>query len=74
MILAQIASLAARGAVLLGLALAAMPLLRRAPSSARRLVLALGLGGALLIPAVAAISPAWRVEAPISIAAPIGRP
>ncbi|MFT3774082.1 MAG: penicillin-binding transpeptidase domain-containing protein [Minicystis sp.] len=65
---------ALRVAVLLGLALGAMPLLRRAPASARRLVLALALGGALILPAVAAIVPALRVEAPAAIVSMRGRP
>ena len=65
---------AARAGVVLGLALAAMPLLRGASSAARRLVLALALGGALVLPAVAAIAPAWRVEAPSAVAALGGAP
>lgn len=52
---------AARSAVLLGLALAAMPLLRRAPASTRRLVLALALGAAALVPVVSRAVPSWRV-------------
>lgn len=52
---------AARGAVLLGLALAVMPLLRRAPASTRRLVLVLGLAAAALVPVASRLAPAWRV-------------
>jgi beta-lactamase regulating signal transducer with metallopeptidase domain len=58
---------AVRVAVLLGLALAAMPLLRRSCSATRRLVLALALGGALVLPLVSAVVPAWRVEAPSAV-------
>jgi beta-lactamase regulating signal transducer with metallopeptidase domain len=60
---------ALRVAVLLALALAAMPLLRRAPAATRRLVLALALGGALILPAVSALAPAWRVAPPSAVAA-----
>ena len=60
---------ALRAALLLGLALAAMPLLRRAPAEARRLVLALALGGALIMPAVSAFAPAWRLGPRPSFAA-----
>ncbi|WP_437894812.1 penicillin-binding transpeptidase domain-containing protein [Sorangium sp. So ce124] len=52
---------ATRGAVLLGLALAVMPLLRRAPASTRRLVLVLGLAAAALVPVASRLAPAWRV-------------
>jgi beta-lactamase regulating signal transducer with metallopeptidase domain len=65
---------AVRGAVLVGFALAALPLLRRAPAEARRLCLALALGGALVLPAVSAALPAWRVGAHPSIAALRGLP
>src|SRR5580700_11163560 len=65
---------ALRAALLLGLGLAAMPLLRRAPAEARRLVLALALGGALILPAVSAIAPAWRVGSGPSLAALRGEP
>ncbi len=58
---------AVRVAVLLGLTLAAMPLLRRSSSATRRLVLALALGGALVLPLVSAVVPAWRVEAPSAV-------
>ena len=54
---------AVRVALLLGLALAAMPLLRGASAATRRLVMALALGGALVLPAVSALAPAWRVGA-----------
>lgn len=52
---------AARSAVLLGLALAAMPLLRRAPASTRRLVLVLALAAAALVPLASRVVPSWRV-------------
>jgi beta-lactamase regulating signal transducer with metallopeptidase domain len=58
---------AVRVAVLFGLTLAATPLLRRSSSGTRRLVLALALGGALVLPLVSAIVPAWRVEAPAAV-------
>jgi beta-lactamase regulating signal transducer with metallopeptidase domain len=60
---------AVRVAVLLGLALAAMPALRRASSSTRRLVLAVALTGALVLPIVSAIAPAWQVDAPAAVSA-----
>jgi len=59
---------AVRAALLLGLGLAVMPLLRRAPASLRRLVLALALGGALILPAVSAVVPAWHIGARPSLA------
>jgi beta-lactamase regulating signal transducer with metallopeptidase domain len=68
---------ALRGALLLGLALAAMPLLRGASAATRRLVIALALGGALVLPAVSALAPAWRVGARPSfavLAPPSGEP
>lgn len=74
MVLLRFALEAARAGVVLGLALAAMPLLRGASSAARRLVLALALGGALVLPGVAAIAPALRVEAPAAVAALGGAP
>ena len=74
MFLAHFAETALRVAVLLGLALAAMPLLRRAPSATRRLVLALALGGALVLPILSAVAPAWRVEAPAVIPVFRGHP
>src|SRR5271165_42584 len=52
---------ALRAAMLLGLALAAMPFLRRAPAAMRRLLLAIALGGTLVLPAVSALVPAWHV-------------
>ncbi|MGD0530081.1 MAG: M56 family metallopeptidase, partial [Polyangiaceae bacterium] len=58
---------AVRVAVLLGLALVAMPILRRSSSATRRLVLALALGGALVLPLVSAMAPAWHVEAPSAV-------
>src|SRR4051812_45274699 len=65
---------ALRAALLLGLALAAMPLLRGASAATRRLVMALALGGALVLPAVSALAPAWRVGARPSFAVPFGEP
>jgi beta-lactamase regulating signal transducer with metallopeptidase domain len=61
---------ALRCALVLAAALLAMPLLRRAASSTRRLVLALGLAAALGLPALSAVLPAWHVEAP-SLALPL---
>jgi cell division protein FtsI (penicillin-binding protein 3) len=55
---------ALRGALVLGAALLAMPLLRRAASSTRRLVLALALAAALGLPALSMVLPAWHVEPP----------
>ncbi len=62
---------AARSAVILGLALAAMPLLRRAPAGTRRLVLAFALAAAALVPVASRAVPAWGVlpSAGLSIAA-----
>jgi beta-lactamase regulating signal transducer with metallopeptidase domain len=74
MFLAHFAVDAARVAVLLGFALAAMPLLRRAASATRRLVLALALGGALVLPLISALAPAWRLQAPASIGSLRGKP
>jgi beta-lactamase regulating signal transducer with metallopeptidase domain len=65
---------ALRAALLLGVGLGVMPALRRAPAEARRLVLALALAGALVVPAVSAIAPAWRVGPGPSIAALRGVP
>ena len=70
-------ALALRASCLLGLALLAMPLLRRAPASTRRLVLALALGGALLLPAVSALAPSLRVGPPVptfALHAPFAEP
>lgn len=61
---------ALRCALVLGAALVAMPLLRRAASSTRRLVLALALGTALVLPVVSAALPAWHVETP-SVTVPL---
>src|SRR5947209_16964554 len=58
---------AIRVAVVLALALAVMPLLRRTSSAARRLVLAASLGGALVLPLVSAAVPAWRVRTPEAV-------
>jgi beta-lactamase regulating signal transducer with metallopeptidase domain len=63
----QLASGALRASLLLGLALASMPLLRRTPAATRRLLLALALGGALVVPVASVVAPSWRVEAPVSI-------
>jgi beta-lactamase regulating signal transducer with metallopeptidase domain len=58
---------ALRVAVLLALALVAMPLLRGTSSATRRLVLAISLGGALMLPLVSAAVPSWRVRAPAAV-------
>ena len=63
---------ALRVAFVLGLALGAMPLLRRAAAATRRLVLALALGGALVMPLASAVAPAWRVPSGAPFAAPRG--
>jgi beta-lactamase regulating signal transducer with metallopeptidase domain len=65
---------ALRVGVLLSLALATMPLLRGAPAAARRLVLALALAGALVLPLISALAPVVHIKAPSSIAALRGRP
>jgi beta-lactamase regulating signal transducer with metallopeptidase domain len=64
---------ALRASVLLALALASMPLLRRAPAATRRLLLALALGGALVVPVASIVAPSWRVEAPVSMPSLHGR-
>ncbi len=63
---------ALRGALLLGAALVAMPLLRRAPAAVRRSVLAVALVGALAVPALSAVLPVWRVAPRITAPAPLG--
>ncbi len=65
---------AARVALVLGLALGAMPLLRHAPAATRRLLLALALAGALVMPLASALAPAWRITAAPTSAAPRGVP
>lgn len=65
---------ALRVAFLLGLALAAMPLLRGAPAATRRLLLALALGGAVILPAVSAVAPAWHLGPRASVLALRGEP
>jgi beta-lactamase regulating signal transducer with metallopeptidase domain len=67
---------AARVALFLGLALATMPLLRRARAQVRRLVVAFALGGALVLPAIATLGPAWPVlPSPVrALAAPFAEP
>jgi cystathionine beta-lyase/cystathionine gamma-synthase len=57
-----------RGAVILGAGGVAMPLLGRASAATRRLVLALALGGALVVPVVAPLVPAWHPAAPGPVA------
>jgi len=59
---------ALRVAVLLALALSAMPLLRRASSATRRLVLAASLGGVVALPLLSAAVPSWHVQAPDAVA------
>jgi uncharacterized membrane protein len=63
-------SLAVRGALVLGASLVVTRLASRAPSSTRRLVLALGLAGALAVPLATAVVPRLEVAAPV-VAAPI---
>lgn len=60
---------AVRVALLLGLGLAAMPFLRRAAAGARHRVLALTLGGALVLPLASALVPRWQVGAPSAVVA-----
>jgi beta-lactamase regulating signal transducer with metallopeptidase domain len=60
-----------RSALVLAATLLAMPFLRRAASSTRRLVLALALGAGLVLPALSAALPRWHVEAPASLVAPL---
>ena len=57
-----------RGAVILGAGGVAMPLLGRASAATRRLVLALALGGALVVPVVAPLVPAWHPATPGPVA------
>lgn len=52
---------ALRGALVLGLALAAMPLLRRASAATRRLVLALSISAVVVLPVATAVLPPLRV-------------
>lgn len=59
---------ALRVALVLGLALLAMVLLRRRAPAARRLVLATALSGALFVPVVSSLVPSWRLPAPVSAA------
>jgi beta-lactamase regulating signal transducer with metallopeptidase domain len=59
---------ALRVAVLLALVLSAMPLLRRASSATRRLVLAASLGGVVALPLLSAAAPSWHVQAPDAVA------
>ena len=68
MLMHHIVGGALRVAVLLALALLAMPLLRRTSSATRRLVLVLSLGGALVLPLVSAAAPSWRVQTPGAVA------
>ncbi len=54
-------SLALRGALVAGAALAALVPLRRAPAALRHWALALALGALALLPLASALLPAWRV-------------
>jgi beta-lactamase regulating signal transducer with metallopeptidase domain len=77
MILESCLAASLRAAVLLALALAAMPLLRHASAATRRLVLVLAIGGALLLPAVSALAPAWRIghhSSPDALREPFAEP
>lgn len=58
-----------RVALVLALALLSMPLLRKAPAAARRIVLSAAFVFALALPFV----PAWHVDAPAAVEALIGR-
>jgi beta-lactamase regulating signal transducer with metallopeptidase domain len=58
---------AVRVAVVLGLALGATVLLRRAAPAARRIVLATAFAGALVMPLLSAVAPAWRLPSPVSM-------
>lgn len=58
--------LALRVGLVLGLALAAMGPLRKASSATRRLVLALAMVAALMLPAVSWLAPAWHVATPVA--------
>lgn len=59
---------ALRAAILLGLALGAVALLRKGSPAARRLVLATALTGALVMPVVSALMPARLVPPPVAAA------
>ena len=52
---------ALRSAVVLGVVLALLPLLRRASAATRRALLVLGLAGALVVPLATTVLPAWRL-------------
>jgi beta-lactamase regulating signal transducer with metallopeptidase domain len=60
----RFASNALRVAVVLAIALVTTWLLRRGAPAARRLVLASALAGALVMPVVSAVAPAWRLPSP----------
>jgi cell division protein FtsI (penicillin-binding protein 3) len=64
---------ALRGALVLGAALLAMPLLRRAAASTRRLVLAIALVASFALPAASAVLPSWHVDAPVLASSPRGK-
>src|SRR5262249_24422626 len=74
MSLAHLLADALRAALLLGLALAALPLLRRAPAEARRIVLPLALGGAPILPVASAVVPACPPPAWPALPLPRGEP
>ncbi|HEY1695797.1 MAG TPA: penicillin-binding transpeptidase domain-containing protein [Polyangiaceae bacterium] len=78
MLLERLALDALRVAVVVGLALAATLLLRRRAPAARRIVLATALAGALVMPAVSAVTPALNLPSPIPAArlhlAPVPEP
>jgi beta-lactamase regulating signal transducer with metallopeptidase domain len=68
MILEHLLVHAFRGALLFGLALLAMPLLKRAPAAARRLVLTCALTSALVLPLVSSLLPSFEVRTPQALA------
>ncbi|HEY6460092.1 MAG TPA: hypothetical protein VIY73_08070, partial [Polyangiaceae bacterium] len=78
MLLERLALDALRVAVVVGLALGALALLRRRAPAARRLVLATALAGALVMPALSALTPVLRLPSPVPTAglhfAPVTEP
>jgi beta-lactamase regulating signal transducer with metallopeptidase domain len=58
---------AVRAAIVLAVGLVAYVLLSRAAAATRRLVLALTLGAAIVVPVTAAVGPRWTVPAPAAL-------